>query len=367
MRFGYVRSIVGDLGLKSSTWKAGASEGSTPGPTPTPSPTPSSDPTPPATTPRLTALKADQAGGTYTAADESLPVFTPNGDGTGDSLTLRYKSTAAARFRVRVMNSAGTVVRTFSVSGRKGSSTFEWNGKTDSGATAPDGTYSVRVHVAGGNSRTVQVKVLTAIKVPRTSRALLNASDGDSLARTATQSVAVHSTARLLWRILDPRGDVVRTGMDDVRVTKGTRSWVWDGKDDSGVYVPDGTYTSMVTATTSKGSYSHQVTVRVMAYRLLGDLSQRPGQWNTLTIHAAESQGSTPRITRPAARPVVVPADAQEGVHQPLVRHLEGSPGRHGHGDLHHLGHRHQGRQGLHDLVGHHPVGQRPRDGEPGG
>jgi flagellar hook assembly protein FlgD len=295
VRFGYVRSIVGDLSLKSSTWRAGAATGSTP--TPTPTPTPSSDPTPPAAAPELTTLKADQAGGTYPAADESLPVFTPNGDGTSDSLTLRYKSSAAAKLRVTVTNSAGKVVRTFSVSGRKGSATFAWNGKTDSGAVAPDGTYTVRVHVSGGNSRTTSVKVLTAIKVPRTSHALLNASDGDSLARTATQSVAVHSTTRLLWRILDSRGDVVRTGMDNVRVLTGTRSWVWDGKDESGAYVPDGTYSSVVTATTSKGSYSHQVAVRVMAYQVHGDFSQRPGHWNTFTIDSAESQGSTPRLT----------------------------------------------------------------------
>jgi len=223
-------------------------------------------------------------------------VFTPNSDGTGDRLTLRYRSTAAAKLRVTVTTPAGTVVRSFSVSGRKGSATFGWNGRTDSGVVAPDGTYTVRVHVAGGNSKTTKVKILTAITVPRTSRALLNASDGDSLARTATQSVAVHSTARLLWRILDSRGDVVRTGMDNVRALQGTRSWVWDGRDDSGAYVPDGTYTSMVTATTSKGSYSHQVTVHVMAYQVLGDFTQRPGQWNTLAIDAAETQASTPRI-----------------------------------------------------------------------
>ncbi len=222
-------------------------------------------------------------------------MFTPNGDGTGDTLTLRYKSTAAAKLRVTVTNSADTVVRTFCVAGKKGSSTFSWNGKTNAGTVAPDGTYTVQVHVTGGNSKTTSVKLLTAIKVPTTSRALLNASDGDGLARTATQSVAVHSTASLLWRILDAHGDVVRTGMDDVARAQGHPQLGLGRQDDAGAYVPDGTYTSVVTATTSKGSYSHQVTVRVMAYRVLGDFSQRPGQWNTFTIYAAEAQGRRPR------------------------------------------------------------------------
>ena len=291
VRFGYVRSIAGNLGLPAATWKAGASGGSTP------TPTPSTDPSPPATTRQLTALSAEQPSGTYTAADESQPVFTPNGDGTGDTLTLRYKSTAAAKLRVTVTNASGKTVRTFSVPGRKGSSSFAWNGKTDAGSIAPDGPYSVHVHLSGGNTRTTHVKILTAIKVPRTSPSLLNASDGDGLARTATQSVAVHRTTTLLWRILDARGDVVRTGMDNVRVLKGTRSWVWDGKDDSGAYVPDGTYTSVVTATTSKGTYSHHVSIHVQAYRVLGDFTQRPGQSNKLAIYSAESQGSTPRVT----------------------------------------------------------------------
>ncbi|MCY7419978.1 MAG: hypothetical protein LH650_16115, partial [Chloroflexi bacterium] len=212
-------------------------------------------------------------------------------------LTLHYKSTAAAKLRVTVTASSDTVVRTFSVAGKKGSSSLVWNGKTNSGAIAPDGTYAVKVQIVGGNSKTTSVKVLTAIKVPVTSRVLMHASDGDSLAKSAKQSVAVRANAHLRWRILDAYGDVVRTGIDNERVGRGTTTWTWDGKDDAGAYVPDGVYTSIVTATTSKGAYSHQVTIRVMPYSVVGDFVQRPGQWNTFAVYAAETQKVAPTIT----------------------------------------------------------------------
>jgi flagellar hook assembly protein FlgD len=356
VRFGYVRSIAGDLDLRLPTWREGAASAK---PTPTPdlvevpdvsgatvsdatamleaadfrvgaqkqvysdsvadgrvvdtdpsrlrdgSPAKyqrgktldlqvSKGPPPPA---KLTRLTADQGSGTIPADGDALPVFTPNGDGTSDTLTLRYTSSVAAPIRVTVTNSAGKVVRIFRFAGKVGSSTFHWNGKSDKGSTVADGTYVIAAHVKGGNTRTTSVKSLTAIKVPTTSNALINARDGDNLADSATQSVAVRMTATLSWRILDARGDVVRTGMDAARVTKGTTTWAWDGKDDAGAFVPDGTYTSMVTATTSRGSYSHQVRVRVMAYRVLGDFRQRPGQSTTFDIHAAEQQQTAPTIS----------------------------------------------------------------------
>ena len=34
-----------------------------------------------------------------------------------------------------------------------------------------------------------------------------------------------------------------------------------------------------------------------MAYGVTGDFHQRPGQWNTFSIQAAESQAATPRLT----------------------------------------------------------------------
>lgn len=226
-----------------------------------------------------------------------MPVFTPNGDGTSDRLTIRYQATAAASLPVTIIDASDTVVRSFTVDGRQGAGHFGWNGATKDGSTVRDGTYRIRVRMPGGNSRSTLVKVLTAIEVPSTSRDLLHASDGDGLAGSATQSVSVARTARISWRILDAAGEAVRTGLDDVRATRGTTSWAWDGKDDTGEYVPDGTYTSVVTATTSKGSYSHLVTVQVMAYRLDGDPSAKAGQSHTFAITAAEPQRSTPTIT----------------------------------------------------------------------
>ena len=83
----------------------------------------------------LTTLTADQGERHHPADGDALPVFTPNGDGTSDTLTLRYTSSVAATIRVTVTNSAGKVVRTFTVAGKVGSSTFAWNGKNDTGST----------------------------------------------------------------------------------------------------------------------------------------------------------------------------------------------------------------------------------------
>ena len=66
---------------------------------------------------------------------------------------------------VSITNGAGEIVRTLQLpASRAGMSAFEWDGKTDSGGTAPNGTYVFQMTAARGNN-SIPVEPLTAGRV----------------------------------------------------------------------------------------------------------------------------------------------------------------------------------------------------------
>jgi flagellar basal-body rod modification protein FlgD len=71
----------------------------------------------------------------------------------------------ADRVFVSITNSSGALVRTLQLPAAKaGMSAFEWDGKMDSGAAAPNGAYVFQLTAARGNT-TVPVEPLTAGRV----------------------------------------------------------------------------------------------------------------------------------------------------------------------------------------------------------
>ena len=64
--------------------------------------------------------------------------------------------------KLTIRNSVGTIVKTDSVDGKFGTNTFNWDGKTDTGSTAPDGLYSITVEAKDADSNFV--KATTIVK-----------------------------------------------------------------------------------------------------------------------------------------------------------------------------------------------------------
>lgn len=280
---GYLRAVTGDLDFTNTEWLGAVDSGDTEPPV-------------------LSDLSGAQAANTIPAGENAAPVFTPNGDGLSDTMTLRHTLSEGAFLKVQVKRADGTTIRTMSAWSDAGRGSTVWDGRTDKGGVVKDGRFEIVAtprDSAGnvGESLTTVVKVLTAIKKPTASPILFDPTDADLLAPTTTLGVTLLKEATIDWRIVNKAGDVVRHGMADAVLPAGPASWTWDGLDDAGQPVPVGTYTSFVSATTAAGRYSHATVIRVAPFNLKAKLGVTAGFSQKVTITTAEPVKGWPVIT----------------------------------------------------------------------
>ncbi len=86
----------------------------------------------------------------------SPPVFTPNGDGSGDQQRLRATTAGANSWRIRVRNASGNQLRSWTGSGQPD---VNWNGLDSAGQAAPHGYYKVEFEASQGSSGATPAKV----------------------------------------------------------------------------------------------------------------------------------------------------------------------------------------------------------------
>jgi flagellar hook assembly protein FlgD len=249
---GFLRAVTGDLSMTAADWAQGQAGSDTP--------------------PALTDFTAQGAQVTVQSGG-GTPMFTPNGDGVTDDLQMTYNVDKEAFVDLTVTNGGGNVVRTMSSWSRGGAGNASWDGKRDDGGYVGDGDYTITATPrdrAGntGDPQSISVKVLTTMFRPSVSPNVFYAADNDGLAPTTTLSVTLESAATFWWKIADSNGNVVRTYINGDSTDPGDLSWQWDGRDNSGAFVPDGTYYSFTTAATSAGTYFHSLPVDVRAFRL---------------------------------------------------------------------------------------------------
>ena len=73
-------------------------------------------------------------------------LFSPNGDGTRDTVTIDYLVLGPVNLSFEIANSAGVVVRTIAQSHiAMGAASVAWDGRTDGGEFVADGDYTIRV------------------------------------------------------------------------------------------------------------------------------------------------------------------------------------------------------------------------------
>lgn len=186
-------------------------------------------------------------------AADSL-AFSPNGDGIKDKLTLSADATSSTRLGAWklwiVQADAGqeTSGERRAVKSWQGNSilphSFEWGGQSDSGIAAPDGAYSAFLSVSypNGDAAETMVGPLTADRIaPKasvSSSSRLFSPNGDGVLDNVTFSQ--EGVRGDLWRgmISTSGGEVVgRWSWEDT-----LESLVWDGRDQAGNLVADGTY-----------------------------------------------------------------------------------------------------------------------------
>ena len=279
---GFYRAITGDLTMTGADWAAGTDGGGAP---------------------TLSGLQAAGGGGSATLVNSNMPFFTPDGDGVSDSLAMSYSVDKEAFVDFVVRNASGDAVRRFSTWSPAGNGSATWDGKNDAGGWVGDGQYTVTGvprNRAGeeGTARTINVKVLTTMRAPSVSPAHFYAADGDALAPTTNLSVSLEQPATFTWKIVDANNNAVRTKVSNAEANAGLQTWTWDGRNDAGGYVPDGTYYSVMTAATSAGAYSHRLPVDVRAFRLTTAASApfTRGTQTKVVVFSAEKLSSKPKI-----------------------------------------------------------------------
>ncbi|MGP1455196.1 MAG: FlgD immunoglobulin-like domain containing protein [Treponema sp.] len=148
-------------------------------------------------------------------------------------------------------------------------SSLQWDGRLDSGGTAPDGLYYLTVTASDDSGNTATEgpypiivdttfpELTVTPSLPAGTQNILFSPDGDGERDTLLLKQTTSPDAQLHAALLDSHGAVVRTFEAK---EKQPADFEWDGKDDSGSFVPNGVYTYYAEATDKAGnSVSHEI------------------------------------------------------------------------------------------------------------
>jgi flagellar hook assembly protein FlgD len=282
--YGYLRGITGNLDFTTNAWRNAEAA------------PPDSDP------PVISEVSATQASATVATTDSELPVFTPNGDSISDSIKINHRLSESAFVEMRVKKD-GKLIRRVSNWSLEGKGSTSWNGRRDDGEYVGEGLFRIILTPtdrAGnhGEPKDLRVRVLNSMKNPTVNPPLIYAADEDELGQTSALKARLTRQATASWIIRNTKGAVVRRGIDAVDYDPGDVRFVWDGKDDEGSYVPDGKYRARIKVVRPSGSYAHDLTVRVMPFKMFSPTwKMKRGQTTTLTFETAEPMQGRPLVT----------------------------------------------------------------------
>jgi hypothetical protein len=231
----------------------------------------------------------------------TVPLFTPNGDGTRDTVAFTAGSSEPGSVVATVRNADGSKVDSFSASVGGTNVSLGWDGKAGSGYVA-DGRYEIAFAARdrAGNTGASQVRSVDAygaLGFVTASRVAFFPQDGDANGRTVTLGFRLDDPATVSWTIVNAAGDVVRTLKTDEALAAGSYTRAWDGRDDGGHFVPRGTYRSLVRATDGTLAASQAVAVVADAFKVsTSDATPGRKQRITVTATTAEVLEARPRL-----------------------------------------------------------------------
>jgi flagellar hook assembly protein FlgD len=227
-------------------------------------------------------------------ATATMPVFSPNGDGKAETVSLGFTTNESGRVDASIRTSGGSTVRTLSVSAVAGDGSMTWDGRNTSGSVVVDGVYTVRMSprdLAGnvGGRMDVAVGVYKSLSKVAASPAVFYPQDGDRLSPYAKLSFSLSKAATVTWQIRAASGTVVRTRYQDVALAAGTYAFNWYGTNDAGTRLPAGSYVSSVHATDGALQISHATSVVMNAFSIKSS-DTTPARGQTITVYATSGE-----------------------------------------------------------------------------
>jgi outer membrane protein OmpA-like peptidoglycan-associated protein/flagellar hook assembly protein FlgD len=193
------------------------------------------------------------------AAKAEYEIFSPNGDGNKDAVTLFQDTSEEVFWTGTVKDAAGKDARTMVWRGRADAK-WAWDGRSDSGTPLADGAYAYTLATTdrAGNSGSSQVVAIridtseTPVRVSTDAEYFSPNADGvkDRLRIIPSLRVTTGVDAYTL-RVRNAKGDAVRTFTGRNRAPEET---AWDGIDQAGGRSPDGRYTAELEVVYANGN-----------------------------------------------------------------------------------------------------------------
>lgn len=177
-------------------------------------------------------------------------VFSPNNDGTKDTLLISLKGKNIETndaFVAHIRNAEGVIIKTYRSTGSVPAA-LEWDGGTDGGTESPEGTYSLKMEIKdpAGNRQILdlgEIRLFRAyqeVKLQASGAVFSPNNDGEK------DGVMFYPT------VSDSRGleswtlSIQDTSSNTKRVLSGEKELpgeiFWDGRDPRGTLLPDGHY-----------------------------------------------------------------------------------------------------------------------------
>ncbi len=184
--------------------------------------------------------------------------FSPNGDGIRDRITLIpqvKKKTGVSTYELQVTSESGKMIRR--ISGVDSiPAGIEWDGLSETGAKIDDGLYTAQIEVVYDKGDRSIAKspaflvdtIYPNAKVEVREKLFSPNNDGEKDSLEITQSSSVEA----LWvaNIYNSEGQTVKSAF-----WKGSvESLIWDGRDENGNIVADGTYSYRLASTDGAGN-----------------------------------------------------------------------------------------------------------------
>lgn len=194
----------------------------------------------------------------------SRGAFSPNGDGAGDTLDLLPQLAdprGVERFEMRLLNTDDQVVARISNDGVPEPS-YTWDGRGAGGSVVADGDYRIELEVVyrhGNRPRATSQLIAVDTRAPQLRLAASDeifSPDGDGDKDRITFQQSSSDEERWEAAIVDAAGRSRRTWQFSGELDE----LAWDGTDDTGEVLPDGTYRYRVVGVDAGGNRSEAQT-----------------------------------------------------------------------------------------------------------
>lgn len=186
----------------------------------------------------------------------SLPISNFNSPSsfsvTGNNrMSVSFTAPKNTKLTVQIQNANGKTVKTLlsNKAWNGGKATVYWNGSLDNATYASNGNYKFVVSLTSnkGNFRTHKT-----ISVKNTMPATVSAPAVTYYSPVAQSKLSlpvnISKPAKVTAQVVNAEGKLVKTIWNNASVSAGSRTLSWDGKNENGKYIGDGTYKVQFTA-----------------------------------------------------------------------------------------------------------------------